>query len=63
MRDAECKLFIKTASVACDAAIALIKKEHPYTVPEITTIGGNGSVAMYDDYWAWLTAYVRSAGA
>lgn len=59
VRDNEVKLFIKTTSRVADAARSLIKAKHPYSVPEITTIGEKGDVAMQDDYWRWLTDYIR----
>ncbi|MCS6983977.1 MAG: divalent-cation tolerance protein CutA [Leptospiraceae bacterium] len=58
VRDKEIKLFIKTASHRAEAAAQAIKDNHPYTVPEITTLGLTGGVAMHDGYWQWLIDYV-----
>lgn len=57
-RERECKLLIKTSSGIAGAARDFIKANHPYKVPEITTIGDKGDVTMHVDYWAWLTGYV-----
>lgn len=57
-RDQECKVFIKTSSAVQKEAVEFIKANHPYTVPEITVIGDKGDVAMHEDYWSWLTAYI-----
>lgn len=58
VRDTELKLFIKTSSKHARGAEKAIKENHPYTVPEITTIGLKGDVAMQKDYWKWLRDYV-----
>lgn len=58
VHDSEIKLFIKTSSKRAREAEKAIKENHPYTVPEITTIGLKGDVAMQKDYWKWLTEYV-----
>ena len=47
---------------AKELADALIKKQHPYAVPEITTLGQDGNMAMHPDYWEWLSAYVKTTG-
>ena len=61
VREKEVKIFVKTSSEVSAAAIKFIKARHPYSVPEITTIGQSGGVDMHPDYWAWLSAYVGSA--
>ena len=61
VRDSEVKVFVKTSSEVAAAAVSFIKERHPYSVPEISTIGQNGDVGMHADYWAWLTAYVGSS--
>ena len=61
VRDHEVKLFIKTSSIVQAAAVECIKKNHPYSVPEITVIGTKGDVSMDTDYWAWLSDYVQAA--
>lgn len=58
VRDQECKIFIKTSSGVQKQAVEFIKKNHPYSVPEITVIGEKGDVSMQPDYWSWVTAYV-----
>jgi len=63
LREKEVKVFVKTSSEVAAAAVTFIKARHPYSAPEITTIGKNGDVDMHPDYWAWLTAYVGSADA
>jgi periplasmic divalent cation tolerance protein len=59
VHDSEIKLFIKTSSSHAEQAQQLIRENHPYTVPEITTLGLSGDVAMQPDYWRWLTEYVQ----
>jgi periplasmic divalent cation tolerance protein len=59
VRDDEVKLLIKTSSARAQEAQKLIRENHPYTVPEITTLGLKGDVAMQPDYWRWLTEYVQ----
>lgn len=47
----EVLLIVKTRAVLLDDVIALVKKNHPYTVPEIIAlpiIGGN------EDYLKWV---------
>lgn len=55
VRDNEVKLLIKTCSARAQEAQELIRENHPYSVPEITSIGLKGDVAMQPDYWRWLT--------
>lgn len=59
VRDNEVKLLIKTCSSRADEAQRVIRANHPYSVPEITTLGLKGDVAMQPDYWRWLTEYVQ----
>jgi len=59
VRDSELKLFIKTCSARAAAAEQCIRENHPYTVPEITTLGLTGDVAMQPEYWRWLTEYLQ----
>lgn len=59
VRDKEVKLMAKTSSAAEEKAVAFIKANHPYSVPEITRLGGKGDVWMQPDYWEWLTGYVK----
>lgn len=54
VRDDEVKLLIKTSSARAASAVKFIKDNHPYSVPEITTLGLKGDVAMHPDYWRWL---------
>ncbi|MBL8033317.1 MAG: divalent-cation tolerance protein CutA [Leptospiraceae bacterium] len=61
VREREAKLLIKTSSERLNETRAYIKANHPYSVPEITTIGENGDVAMQNDYWEWLESYIRRA--
>lgn len=56
--DNEVKLLIKTSSRHAARARELIRQNHPYTVPEITVVGGDGGVSMEPDYWTWLTDYL-----
>ena len=57
-RERETKLLIKTSSACAAGARKFIKANHPYKVPEITTLGARGDVAMDAAYWDWLTQYV-----
>jgi periplasmic divalent cation tolerance protein len=53
---AEVMLVVKTRAALFDDLIALVKQNHPYTVPEIIAlpvIGGN------PDYLAWLDQETR----
>ncbi|HMV34290.1 MAG TPA: divalent-cation tolerance protein CutA [Turneriella sp.] len=59
VRDDEVKLLIKTSSARAPEAQKLIRENHSYSVPEITTLGLNGDVAMEPDYWRWLTDYLQ----
>ncbi|MFZ5629813.1 MAG: divalent-cation tolerance protein CutA [Spirochaetota bacterium] len=59
VRDEEVKLLIKTSSACAPEAQKLIRENHPYSVPEITTLGLKGDVAMQPDYWRWLTEYLQ----
>ncbi len=59
VHDQEVKLFIKTSVNCAGRAEALIRENHPYSVPEITTLGLMGDVAMQPDYWRWLSDYVQ----
>jgi periplasmic divalent cation tolerance protein len=60
-KSAEVMLVVKTRAALFDDLIALVKQNHPYTVPEIIAlpvIGGN------PDYLAWLekeTTIIASA--
>ncbi len=58
-RETETKLIIKTSSSCADKARKFIKANHPYKVPEITTFGAKGDVAMDVNYWAWVEANVK----
>lgn len=55
----ETKLMIKTSSACADRTRKFIKANHPYKVPEITTFGAKGDVAMDVNYWAWVEANVK----
>lgn len=59
VRDNEVKLLIKTSSARVEQAQKTIREHHPYSVPEITTLGLRGDVAMQPDYWRWLTEYLQ----
>lgn len=58
-RERETKLMIKTSSACADRARKFIKANHPYKVPEITTFGAKGDVAMDVNYWKWVEANVK----
>lgn len=53
-RESETKLIIKTSSSRATEARNFIKANHPYKVPEITTI----NAAMDAAYWDWVEKYV-----
>ncbi len=55
-RDMEQLLFIKASSDKAQQIESLIKENHPYTVPEIVTVGLEGGVAMEKQYWRWVAA-------
>jgi len=55
----ETKLIIKTSSACAAEARKFIKANHPYKVPEITTLGAKGDVAMDAKYWEWVEANTK----
>ena len=59
VRDNEVKLLIKTSSARAEEAQKTIREHHPYSVPEITTLGLRGDVSMQPDYWRWLTDHLQ----
>lgn len=58
-RESETKLIVKTSSACAERARKFIKANHPYKVPEITTLGAKGDVAMDADYWNWVEANIK----
>ena len=58
-RESETKLIVKTSSACAERARKFIKANHPYKVPEITTLGSKGDVTMDADYWNWVEANVK----
>ena len=54
--DTERLLLVKTANDRVDAAMAAIKRLHPYDLPEIVVLPAAGGL---DAYLRWVTAQTR----